>query len=191
MPGLRQLQAHENFGLTQFAVSSCQPILVHGFAMSDACVSRNREIVELLAKVRPDTVILQALWVLAPDELRSMTDALRSRGIKRIVVIGRVPHWKGGLPNIVAAYHRRTGMLLPERTSMFVEPEERDDLLLKNMSEATGAEYISAYKSFCDTSGCLNRIGNQLVASDGIHLTPAGSKYLIEHIAHAILDLRP
>ncbi len=59
---------------------------------------------------------------------------------------------------------------------------------MSDYSIAVGAEFISAYKAFCDESGCLDRIGNELVASDGIHLTRAGSKFLIAQIAPVLLD---
>jgi hypothetical protein len=189
MPGLRELQAREHFGLSQFTISSCQPLLVQAYAMTDACLRRNREIIGRLADEHPDIVILHALWVVAgPYELEPTISALRSRGIKRVIVIGRVPLWNGGLPNAVMAYHRRTGSLLPERTSLFVDPE---DNRMRDYSTSAGAEFVSAQRPFCDNSGCLNRIGDELVASDGIHLTPAGSKYLVAHIAPAILDAKP
>jgi peptidoglycan/LPS O-acetylase OafA/YrhL len=189
MPGLRELQARAHFGLAQFTLSSCEPLLVQGYAMTDACVRRNREIIDLLASTRPDTVILHALWVVAgPEELQPTIAALRAHGIERIIIVGRVPLWNGGLPDAVAAYYRRTGRLLPERTPLFVDPE---DQRLMHYSEALGAEFVSAYRVFCDEAGCLDRIGNELVASDGIHLTPAGSKYLISHIAPELLDIRP
>ena len=58
---------------------------------------------------------------------------------------------------------------------------------MKDVSEALGVEYISARRVFCDASGCLNRVGNELLVSDGLHLTSTGSKYLIDHIAQMLL----
>jgi SGNH domain (fused to AT3 domains) len=58
---------------------------------------------------------------------------------------------------------------------------------MKGFSEALGVEYISARKAFCDESGCLDRTGNDLLVSDMVHLTPAGSKYLIDRIAPTLL----
>jgi hypothetical protein len=58
---------------------------------------------------------------------------------------------------------------------------------MKDVSEALGVEYISARRVFCDVSGCLNRIGNDLLVSDRLHLTPTGSKYLLDGIAPLLL----
>ena len=58
---------------------------------------------------------------------------------------------------------------------------------MKGFSETLGIEYISARKAFRDESGCLDRIGNDLLVSDKLHLTPAGSKYLIDRIAPTLL----
>src|SRR6201995_4465208 len=127
---------------------SCLPLLVQVYAMSYACLRRNREIIGRLANEHQDIVILHALWVVAgPQELEPTVAALRSHGIRRVIVIGRVPLWNGGLPNAVMAYHRRTGSLLPERTPLFGEPE---DNRMRDYSTSAGAEFVSAQRPFCD-----------------------------------------
>src|SRR5262249_555106 len=41
MPGLRHLQSRAQFGIAQFTVSSCQPLLAPAaFGMTDACLNR-------------------------------------------------------------------------------------------------------------------------------------------------------
>jgi peptidoglycan/LPS O-acetylase OafA/YrhL len=185
MPGLRQLQSRAQFGIAQLTVSSCQPLLdATARGMTAACLDRNREIFGLLAKTPPDVVLLHARWIASADELRPTIEALRSLGVKHIVIIGHVPAWSDSLPGAVAVYYRRTGRLLPERTSLFVDEENE---YMKDVSEALGVEYISARRAFCDASGCLNRIGDELLVSDGLHLTPTGSKYLLDRIAPVLL----
>jgi hypothetical protein len=185
MPGLRHLQSRAQFGIAQLTASSCQPLLdVKARGMTDACLNRNSGIFGLLAKTPPDVVLLHARWIASADELRPTIDALRSLGVKHIVIIGQVPAWSDSLPGAVAVYYRRTGRLLPERTSLFVDEENE---YMKDVSEALGVEYISARRAFCDASGCLNRIGDELLVSDGLHLTPTGSKYLLDRIAPVLL----
>ena len=185
MPGLRHLQSRAQFGIAQLTVSSCQPLLAAtARGMNDACLRRNREIVGRLAKTTPDVVLLHALWIAAADELQPTIAALRSLGVKHIIVLGQVPVWSDGLPGAVAAYYRRTGRLLPEQTPLFVDSENE---YMKDVSETLGVEYISARAVFCDASGCLNRIGNELLVSDTLHLTPAGSRYLIDRVAPMLL----
>jgi peptidoglycan/LPS O-acetylase OafA/YrhL len=185
MPGLRHLQSRAQFGIAQLTVSSCQPLLdATARGMTDACLNHNSGIFGLLAKTPPDVVLLHARWIASADELRPTIEALRSLGVKHIVIIGQVPAWSDSLPGAVAVYYRRTGRLLPERTSLFVDEQNE---YMKDVSEALGVEYISARRVFCDASGCLGRIGNELLVSDGLHLTPTGSNYLLDRIAPVLL----
>ncbi len=185
MSGLRHLQSRTQFGIAQLTVSSCQPLLAAtARGMTDACLGRNREIVGLLTKSAPDVVLLHALWIAVADELQPTIDTLRSLGVKHIIVLGQVPVWSDSLPGAIAVYYRRTGRLLPERTSLFVDGQAD---YMQSVSDALGIEYVSARKVFCDPSGCLSRIGNELLFSDGVHLTPTGSKYLIDRIAPVLL----
>lgn len=140
VPGLRDLQSCHRFGIAQFAMAGCQPLIVKALGVSDDCLRRNLNVLRLLAETPSDIVLFHALWVVSgPDDcgLRSM----HSRGIERIVILGRVPNWLGDLPNAVAAYYWRAGHLLPERTSLIVDKENAP---MRLFSEALGVEYISA-----------------------------------------------
>jgi hypothetical protein len=58
------------------------------------------------------------------------------------------------------------------------------------VSEAAGVEYISAWRTLCNAEGCLTRIGptaDDVVATDAIHLSEAGSRFLVESIADRLL----
>lgn len=55
---------------------------------------------------------------------------------------------------------------------------------------AARSVYLVMHVVKCEAP-CLDRIGNELVASDSLHLTPTGSKYLIDRIGPALLhDLK-
>jgi len=59
------------------------------FGMTDSCLGRNREIIDLLASAHPDVVLLHAVWVVSgPDELRPLIAALRSIGVKHWTMRG-------------------------------------------------------------------------------------------------------
>ena len=48
-----------------------------------------------------------------------------------------------------------------------------------------GVEYISAWRVFCNPEGCLTRVGptaNDVVTTDIVHLSNAGSQFLVEAI---------
>jgi peptidoglycan/LPS O-acetylase OafA/YrhL len=192
MPGLRNLQSHYSFGIAQFTVSSCSPIFIVGSysAVVPSCLERNQKILRNITELHPDMVLLQALWTTTHDELNPTISALRSAGISRIVIIGRSPMWPGGFPNAVATYYRRTRELLPERTNLFVEPQTGADPMM-GIAESVGVEYISARDAFCDKDGCIARIGQDPVVSDWLHLTPVGSRYLMNKIGPALLRQLP
>jgi hypothetical protein len=56
--------------------------------------------------------------------------------------------------------------------------------------EPLGAEFISASDAFCDSRGCLTRIGDtsaDITVSDQVHITEKGSVFLIESIIDRLL----
>ncbi len=147
------------------------------------CAERNRKIVDLIGKAAPDVVLLHAGWGLndTADELRPTIDALRARGIARIVIVGPVPVWRGGLPNAVANHYWRTQSVLPERTPLYFDRGSGDENLRK-VAATLGVDYISARNAFCNGDGCISRVGTSLVASDAVHLTETGSILLARSI---------
>jgi hypothetical protein len=182
VPGFRKLQETEQFGLAQFTVSSCQPLLAQETPVR-RCQERNRRIPHLIGEAAPAVVLLHSFWGLndTAEDFRPTIDALRSRGAARIVILGPVPVWRGGLPNIVAAHYWRTGTVLPERTDQYFERGSSDESLRKVAAELN-VEYISARDVFCNADGCITRVGDSLVTSDSVHLTEAGSVFLIRAI---------
>lgn len=187
MPGLRDLQSRYGFGIAQFTKSVCPPVLVESetSTQSKSCLEKNREVLQLLAAARPKTVLFQSLWwTTSADELKPTIDALRAIGVDRIILLDKVPVWEGGLPHDYALYYRRTGNVLPARTAMFVEHAEEP---MRAVANGLDIEYISLRNALCDPEGCVSRIGADLVVSDWLHLTPAGSKYVMNKIGPAFL----
>ncbi len=185
MPGLRELQSHFRFGIAQFTKSGCPPLIIEARSASQSCLDRNREVLQRLAAARPRTVLFHSLWwSTSADELKPTIDALRLIGVGRIILLGKVPIWQGGLPNAEATYYRRTRELRPERTGLFVEQSEEP---LRAAADSLGIEYISLRDLLCDVDGCLTRIGTDLIVSDWLHFTPAGSKYVMKKIGPEFL----
>jgi peptidoglycan/LPS O-acetylase OafA/YrhL len=187
MPGLRDLQSQYRFGIAQFTVSGCPPLIVKASSAAQSCLDRNREALQRLAVARPKIVLLHSLWwSTTPDELKPTVDALRSIGVGRIILLGKAPVWLGGLPDAAATYYRRTHELLPERTALFVDPQSEEDRM-NVFADSLGMEYISLRNLLCDEGGCLTRVGADLIVSDWLHFTPAGSKYVMKKIGPAFL----
>jgi peptidoglycan/LPS O-acetylase OafA/YrhL len=189
IPGFRTLQNSRDFGLAQYTVSSCKPYFVKIESTSDLCIERNRNISDIIRVLAPDVVVLHALWDLndTVEMMKPTIDALRSNNIRRIIVLGPVPVWRGGLPAAVAAYYRLKRRIIPERTFEAVDPANGDDNL-RRIAAKLGVIYISARDVLCNRDGCIARIGNSLTASDTLHLTGAGAEYLVGAIAPSLDD---
>jgi len=108
---------------------------------------------------------------------------LKALNIPRIVILGPVPLWKRTLPNsLVNAY--RFQHVVAERIASGVTGAEMDEQM-RAFSQAAGVEYISAWRVLCDADGCLTRVGpaaEDVVTTDIVHLSDAGSKFLVRHI---------
>jgi peptidoglycan/LPS O-acetylase OafA/YrhL len=183
VPGFQRLQAQHRFGLAQLTVSSCPPLLIKTERITEYCLAKNQEIARLLRDARPDIVILHALWVTNTVELKPTVDALRDLGAKRIIILGYVPVWRGGLPNAVAAYYRRTGRVIPERSHVIVDTPPDGPEWMGRVAAELDTEYISMRDVLCDSEGCLTRIGDHLTTRDWLHLTPSGAEYVVNAVA--------
>lgn len=184
IPGFRKLQETRRFGIAQYTVSSCPPLLVQAHSLNHYCLEKNAAIVKLISEVKPDIVLLHSIWD-ANDSIETTKptiEALRAAGVHRIIILGPVPVWRGGLPNAAVAYYRRTGDIIPERTSEFTN-RDTDDKGMQAIAAALGIQYISARNALCHKDDCLTRIGGSLTARDIVHLTPAGSEFLVDAIA--------
>jgi hypothetical protein len=158
--------------------------LIRSNSIAEFCLEQNRKIVDLIRDHSPDVVLLHAYWDANDkvENLRPTVEALRALNIRRIVILGPVPVWMGGLPAAVATYYRRSGELMPERNWQYVEKNSGDSNMRK-ISASLGVDYVSARDALCNNLGCVTRIGESLVARDGVHLTPVGSTFLVNSIA--------
>jgi SGNH domain (fused to AT3 domains) len=151
--------------------------------MSDLCLQRNRKIIGLIGANSPDVVVLHAYWDASytAEQLKPTIEALRAQSVRRIVILGPVPVWRGGLPAVVSTYFRRTGAVIPERTWQYVEAAS-GDAKMRNIASSLGVDYISARDALCDARGCVTRIDHSLMARDTVHLTQTGSEILLTSI---------
>jgi hypothetical protein len=105
----------------------------------------------------------------------------------RIVVLGRLPIWYGGLKYKMLHYSRLHFGQLPDRLPIRAE-DTRFEGYIHDRLTSVGVTYISAEKAFCDPElACTVRVMGKdgrknLVTSDGLHLTEAGSSLLIQRI---------
>ena len=52
--------------------------------------------------------------------------------------------------------------------------------VLRAIAADAGVMYLPPLEVFCNKDGCLTRVGDDLVVFDEGHLTPAGSRLLME-----------
>jgi hypothetical protein len=61
----------------------------------------------------------------------------------------------------------------------------QDDQRMEAFSKSAEVEYISAWHTLCNSEGCMTRVGptpSDVITTDRIHLSDAGSNFLIERI---------
>jgi len=105
--------------------------------------------------------------------------------------LGPVPVWKRALPgSLVNSY--RLKRTVPDRIATGVSGPA-DDERMQAFSNAAGVEYISAWHILCNSDGCMTRLGptaDDVIATDIIHLSDAGSNFLVAAIADRLF-VRP
>jgi peptidoglycan/LPS O-acetylase OafA/YrhL len=181
LPGLKQAQQTEPFRLARFAAPGCAPIL----AGNPNC-DRNEDIIFGFVKSsHPDIVLLHAMWGRNNDlgKLGETIKQLKALNIPRILILGPVPVWKRWLPHSLVNYYRFRHVIA-DRIATGVSGPEADERM-QAFSKAAGVEFISAWHVLCNPDGCLTRAGpaaNDVIASDLVHLSDAGSIFLVKAI---------
>jgi peptidoglycan/LPS O-acetylase OafA/YrhL len=180
-PGLKRAEETVPFRLARFAVPGCAPIL----AANVSCDGNNDIVFDFVKSSRPDIVLLHAMWDRTHnlDRLAATIEQLKALRIPRIVILGPVPLWKRTLPLALVNAYRLTHVIA-DRISAGVTGAGSDEQM-QSFSQAHGVEYISAWRVFCNGNGCLTRVGptaEEVVTTDIVHLSNAGSKYLVEKI---------
>jgi hypothetical protein len=182
-PGLKNAQAGVPFRLARFAASACPPILAAG---ADArCDAANQIVLDLIKSSLPEIVLLHAWWDGTKDleKFRETIDQLKALNIKRIVILGPVPVWKRTLPHTLVNFYRLHHTIAERMAAGVSGPE--GDARMQAFIKSTGTEYISAWQLLCNSEGCMTRVGpsaNDVVITDNVHLSDAGSDFLIEGI---------
>jgi len=197
--GLKALQASQNFGLAQYTIAGCPPI--PGFVVKERphCVASNDAVLAIIRAAKPDVILIYSIWSsypgFSPDKIDATIAALRDVKESRIVLMGPPPMWAGGLPQAMyeeyRAHRLEDAAALPERTRLHLAAGVTElDNALRAKAAALGVEYISAWNKLCNSSGCLTRVGDDLITFDYGHFTVPGAKYLGAKIAPALFPDR-
>src|SRR5690606_20784550 len=156
----------------------------------------NAWVMQRIAELRPDYVLLFAYWngndfQDASQVLHDLDEgiaALHAAGVREVLVMGPAPRWRDWLPRLLVKRHEDTPFLrVPQRLrDTQPEPHALDAALAAALAGRDGVRYISAMDRLCDLRGCLTYVDDpaELSTWDYGHLGPRASR----HVADAVLD---
>jgi peptidoglycan/LPS O-acetylase OafA/YrhL len=175
----------KDFEVLQITSGSCHASLAKNNKMNDeahGCNLANELAIEVLAKVKPDIVIIaQAIGHDEKNWNLLLTEILRL-GAKHVFVLGPVPQWKNSLPRLVAYNYWPE---VPERISSDIKQEifRVDEHLKQKINITSNIQYISAIDFFCDDlKSCMVVIDKDsltLTSQDSGHLTSEASSAFV------------
>ena len=199
-PGFRALQHQSGVRLAQYTASSCAPIIGLQFPERPACLSINNAVLDRVRNLKPDVVVLSALWnylypdhdpAINADKLLQTIRLLKAAGIRRVVVIGSAPIWIRPVPFLlISELHRNPNSPVPHRLSRGLL-EVHDDTLLKATAQKAGAIYVPVIENLCDQTSCVVTTGQgwkDVVTYDQMHFTDLGSILVAQRIWASIIN---
>ena len=200
--GLRTVQGRQHFKLAQFTTAACGP--VPGISKYAQCEPINQVVLDRIRELKPRVVILAACWscydyAKVAANLGPTIERLRSYGVKEVALLGPLPQWDPPLPkSLLRLYEMDRTKPIPTRFPRgIVSTQDRAEASLRVMDQRlrekakeTNITFVSLLDIMCNGDGCLTKVGDapeDLTSFDYAHLTPAGSKYLLERAITAIL----
>ena len=148
------------------------------------CDKSNHFALEVIDSIKPDVVVLAQNTGHDIQRLDAIAQHLSGIGIKRVVFVGPVPHWRAELPKIIV---RSLWVYTPDRTSVGLDKSYLSlNDALREESASRGMIYADAISLFCDTDGCIIRFGDDrqagLTSLDEGHLLPVASSFLAKRL---------
>jgi hypothetical protein len=204
-PGVAAQADRHGYRVAQYSTSGCPPVLDFAVDNRPDCRQMNSETFARVATLRPDLVLLVGHWSiydgkggwsqLGDEQLAATLARLKAAGVKRIVVAGHLPTFKGGKPSIarnffVAGKANRTYVGFNQG---IVDTDQR----IAGIARQAGVGYFSPLELLCNDQGCLISTSPDSfvpLAWDSSHLTAAGADYLVRRAldsgALPLADLR-
>jgi peptidoglycan/LPS O-acetylase OafA/YrhL len=204
-PGLRKLKEKIPIGLTQWTQGACPPLDESESRFNSKCDEINQRILNAVAEIKPEAIILGAAWVHPEYPLTNAQIISKLSGLvlriksftpaSHILIVGPLPRWYPSLPEILRDYVSKNGRIppvyLPRPNNQELTTLRELDSMFKVAASTLGVTYISPEEVFCTTSGCLTRTADTpegLVSFDYGHLNPSGAEFFIKHISSKIFD---
>jgi peptidoglycan/LPS O-acetylase OafA/YrhL len=189
----------KNFDVNFLQVSTgwCEP--TNNLYNNSICDDIFKMALERISLLKPELLILNLSWMTArkPTYFKPGVDYieyvinyikdLKSRGVKKIFVIGQIPTWEKSLPDVLLKYFVKKNLPIPSKTFEGLDKDSLNmDKEMRNIAYPKGVTYFSVTDILCDHNGCLTKIGDKLetdlVAWDYGHLTKKASIFLTKRL---------
>lgn len=180
----------DNWQVLQVASTACRPNIEYDSSLEAYCNYSNNFATKVISETHPDVVILAQVFGHDPIKLKKISNFLKEKGVKKVVITGPTPQWNYDLPWIVLRYFWDSKL---DRTSLGLRSDlfSLDDNLKVQLSELAGVTYVSLNDVFCNSQGCLmylkNNKKNGLVSYDYGHLVPQASLFLAQNALAAAI----
>jgi len=192
-PGLRALEDQGMLRVAQYTASACAPLLDSTFPAQAHCNDVNRAALRKMTALRPDTVLLTARWPYAALEpgydfkhLASTIAAIKSAGIRHVIVVGPTPQWEKPMPLLLS---RCADKEAAEDGSFFSHCGNAPDTVtldqaMRDFAMEFRVSYLSPLDELCSATGCAMVIdGTAVTTYDMGHLSPEASRFVMKRFA--------
>jgi peptidoglycan/LPS O-acetylase OafA/YrhL len=195
--GLRPVLDKAKINFMQVSTGFCEP--TSNDDKDKKCQDINNLVLENIASIKPDVVIINSHWWGASHPpyfngdgdfmlfLINYLQKLQLLGAKKIFIVGQIPTWVQALPVFLINAYLRKNLTIPSRTFVGVQSSSlmMDDIM-RSYKYPQGITYLSVKDILCDKLGCLTSIGpdlkKDLVVWDYGHLTQSASKFLVNKL---------
>lgn len=191
-PGIKAYLHGTDVGFTQLTSNHCPALLGHTDEKHPFCAANNAFILEWVIQHKPRLVILAGYWFIFPyyAEIERVAQRLKTAGIEKVMIIGAVPEFRVDQPKLVIRAIK--GTHIPERLrTPFYERLLVIDRTLREIAERTGAVFVSPLSLLCEGDECIVAAGGKvegLMAWDMSHLTPFGSRFVVDRLLATHLE---
>ncbi len=182
--GLKQNQP-TNWTLLQVASSGCSPKIIYKENKQDYCDYSNWFAIQKIQTLKPQVVLIGQNIDHNPDDMKTIAKFLLLQGASKVIFTGPTPHWRIGLPYVIASEHfKQTPRYITAGLDKSILT--LDHHLKNNFPESERVKYISLIDYFCNTNGCITHFGNDIrtgiSSNDEGHLTPTSSIHLAKDL---------
>ena len=204
-PGLKHLQNDLDFGIAQVTQGSCPPLFdLPSTAIRKNCNTLNLRVLDEMVQIQPDVIILGAAFVhphypltanqIEQKLLASVHRIRRYLPEVRLLLVGPPVLWKKDLNQLVAMHMKNRGLTAPPERLTYGYDHERFtlDRKLASLAHQIDLPYASVTDIMCDDNSCLASLGprpDQLVSSDGSHLSAPASEYVVRLFADRLKQM--